>query len=940
MAYNFDTSTGIVSGSLKELIDNGFMFTNFTDRNQEGHRDAPTIDENGTITIKHTSDREMEWAGLRFAVNKDKWTYMRKIKLKSITCASNQTSSILVNSCYVVDNQTDNDVGSAKIKIGEFKKGPTTLGEKDISSYVNSRTGIFRLAAQRSALNTFYWTYSDINFEIHYGYEVSLNCNSSQGTVTGTAVYSPGSSATLIATPKMGYSFVKWQEDGNTSATRVITVDEPKTYTAIFKLNTYNISYDLGAGSITPGYEYLFNNTQENGGFATYTVLTEDFTLPTNVEKPYYDFVGWKLEGSSDYSTTVKISKGSTSGDKTYIAVYAPTSYKINLDNVSGATCDDVSWTNTYNIETGYYLPSYSKKGYTFNGWCGEGIPENAPNSNVAMPTGTYGNKSYTASFTIINYDITYDIKSDASYPSGASNPKSYTVNSKKITLANPQRPGYNFEYWEEKIDGKSTDRKEAIMTIDAGSVGNRTYTAVYSTINYDIIYKYDQENDGISDLEKITNKDKLLQTFTTETNKTLTNPTRNGYKFLQWKETNSTVAKITPGETSNKTFTMEFEPLIKTVYGSTYPENVGTVTIYRNEGDYSKNQKDFTYQDDFKIAKLEVEYDNKDYEFKGWKRKNDVTYFSENLTATSIPLDYNDEKNQFVAVFERIEYSININMFDSWDNPGLYGEVVTNNENDIIKTSQTGIVTISNLRHNDVRKISIIPFTNLNNPEERYFFKNWGIASQDIVLEIKMDDSWSSNSKTIKVYFESIPLTDTIQTSEQDSQIIKYLIEKTIGSFVLKNSVNSLGSYGFYDCRSLEYLYMPGANAIGDRTFENCINLRLCAISSDEDGQIGLDTFRNCSNLNLLILPGEFVALNSLFSPLDDPTVSPSDYPNETQSLFKQKLGRIYINNKYWDYDNNCPKGKYVGTNWGVYFDIMRPIDETIYYNIQEGNT
>ena len=60
------------------------------------------------------------------------------------------------------------------------------------------------------------------------------SANTDQGSVTGGGTYDEGSSVTLTATPNSGYLFEKWS-DGNTSATRTLTVTEDLTLTASFK---------------------------------------------------------------------------------------------------------------------------------------------------------------------------------------------------------------------------------------------------------------------------------------------------------------------------------------------------------------------------------------------------------------------------------------------------------------------------------------------------------------------------------------------------------------------------------------------------------------------------------------------------------------------------------------------------------------------------------
>ena len=58
------------------------------------------------------------------------------------------------------------------------------------------------------------------------------------GTVSGGGTYNYNASATLKATANSSYHFVKWS-DGNTSATRTVTVTKDATYTATFEQDPY-----------------------------------------------------------------------------------------------------------------------------------------------------------------------------------------------------------------------------------------------------------------------------------------------------------------------------------------------------------------------------------------------------------------------------------------------------------------------------------------------------------------------------------------------------------------------------------------------------------------------------------------------------------------------------------------------------------------------------
>ena len=93
------------------------------------------------------------------------------------------------------------------------------------------------------------------------------------GTVTGEGWYNEGTEATISATPNEGYYFDRWYEDGNTEATRTVTVTEDTYYTAIFLpevvINYYDInvvSSDETMGTVSGGGTHI-----EEGQSATLT---------------------------------------------------------------------------------------------------------------------------------------------------------------------------------------------------------------------------------------------------------------------------------------------------------------------------------------------------------------------------------------------------------------------------------------------------------------------------------------------------------------------------------------------------------------------------------------------------------------------------------------------------------------------------------------------
>lgn len=76
--------------------------------------------------------------------------------------------------------------------------------------------------------------YVTIEYEVPL-FQITVTANpTTGGTVTGGGTYENGTSVTLTATPNTGYKFKQWS-DGNTSATRTVTVSGDATYTAEFE---------------------------------------------------------------------------------------------------------------------------------------------------------------------------------------------------------------------------------------------------------------------------------------------------------------------------------------------------------------------------------------------------------------------------------------------------------------------------------------------------------------------------------------------------------------------------------------------------------------------------------------------------------------------------------------------------------------------------------
>lgn len=81
--------------------------------------------------------------------------------------------------------------------------------------------------------------------------------------------------------------------------------------------------------------------------------------------------------------------------------------YKYNISyNLDGGTLDVVNPTYYYEDSSGFTLNNPVKTGYSFMGWNGTELSNTT--KNVVIPSGSYGNRNYTAKWKANQYSVTY----------------------------------------------------------------------------------------------------------------------------------------------------------------------------------------------------------------------------------------------------------------------------------------------------------------------------------------------------------------------------------------------------------------------------------------------------------------------------------------------------------------------------------------------------
>lgn len=143
--------------------------------------------------------------------------------------------------------------------------------------------------------------------------EYTITYTLNGGTAENPIKYTIESNDITLKEPtREEYTFVGWTGDNGDTAQKSVTIKKGsmgnKAYTANWTAKEYTITYNLDGGTI-------------QGQKTTYTIETEDFTLPTPTKSGYV-FKGWTGTDLENETKTVTITKGST-GNRTYTANWA-----------------------------------------------------------------------------------------------------------------------------------------------------------------------------------------------------------------------------------------------------------------------------------------------------------------------------------------------------------------------------------------------------------------------------------------------------------------------------------------------------------------------------------------------------------------------------------------------------------------------------------------
>lgn len=693
-----------------------------------------------------------------------------------------------------------------------FQHTLDTLTLPDNTSVGNERKGAFSVGSphnQATPLRT--KVNSSINNVLNYGwpqdfrgYTINVATDTNGSLSASSAVSVNGKTIILTPSANAGFAYtgatVTWAEDGaaksKTLGADTLTFQMPASDVTVipaFEQVSFNISYNLNGGSVSSA-----NPT-------SYSTTTASFTL-NNPTRTGYTFAGWTGSNGTTPQTTVTIAQG-TKGDLSYSAVWTAntntaytvkhwtqnlgaaatqnsSNYSLNAtENKTGTTASSV--TPAVKSLTGFSAPSTQTVTIAANGSTVVNYYYTRNSYTVSVSHVIYGGNPYaettftTSSFTK-QYGETWSFANNmtASAPNG--------------TAHTHFGSGEYASSWTSYYIGNQVTQPAR----------NTSVNCYYAPNSYTITYNM---NGG-------TNSSSNPSSYDVLTGVTFANPTRSGYIFAGWTNTNGTkVTGINPGKNSSIAGDKMYSELAsRTVGNQTITANwnvkptpaaptptAASITSTRitlntiTDGEYSINGT--TWQDSPVFSNLSMS------------------------TAYTFYARYKNTENHYqsAAGSARIATLGAQNLTITADNRSMVGYTGASGQNLVIPET----VTQSDGMVYRVTAIADQAFQSCN-----------GLSSVTVPASV--------TSIGYRAFGDCDNLTSV--------------------SFGSNSNLTSLGSLAFYNCKNLTGITIPsGVTSIGERTFWQCRNLTAVSFGSNSKLTfIGEEAFYYCDRLGSITIP------------------------------------------------------------------------------------
>ncbi len=170
---------------------------------------------------------------------------------------------------------------------------------------------------------------------------------------------------------------------------------------------------------------------------------------PANPARTGYSFSRWALKSAPaaayDFASTA------VTGAITLQAQWTQDVYNITYQTNGGTNPSGAPTTYTY--DAGVTLPTPTRDGYTFDGWCLQKDLSDTPVRSIAAASAT-GDKAFYAKWSVNTYTVTFDGNAPAGSTVTVPSPESFVFDQGLDPLKDASSTDYDFVGWNTKADG------------------------------------------------------------------------------------------------------------------------------------------------------------------------------------------------------------------------------------------------------------------------------------------------------------------------------------------------------------------------------------------------------------------------------------------------------------------------------------------------------
>lgn len=678
-----------------------------------------------------------------------------------------------------------------------------------------------------------YAKWSAVQYLISYNLDGGILPIGSSNPISYTIEYD---SFTLNNPTKAGYVFLGWKLSGssNSTAKKVFEIEKGsvgnKSLIAVWRqLNEYTISYNVNGGSGS-----VPSQTKLEGASIA-------IAEPEGVSRNGYMFACWNtLSDGSGKSYNPNDIFSSDYNLNLYVE-WDVVKYSISYDLGGGTIPTGYDNPKEYDVETDtIVLTNPEMLGYKFLGWKEFGSADETAEENVSIVKGSTGNRSFVAVWKQLKkYVISYDSNG------GTGSIPSQTMYEGDIVTISPafnlSRTGYEFVCWNTEPDGSGTD----YLPLSTRGCQNVKLYAKWRILTYEI--EYDLAG-GVIEGEN------NPSTYTVEKDTfTLTNPVKEGYRFLGWKvlgspdETALEAIEIKKGSTGDKSFVAVWKQLVK--YTISYDSNGGSGSI----------PSQTKYEGDSVVLRDSNSFEREGFQFVSWNTCSDgsgTAFYSGDV--------FTDDRNLLL-------YAIWI------EDPLTYTYLPETGSYSVTCSDKTisSVVIPSVHKGKPVTEIGSYAFHKCSN------LMNVGIplsvtyigcgAFMECISLVNVELPFGVEVIEKDTFYGCLGLTSvkipTGVTTIGGSAF--YKCSNLTGNLIIPEGVTSIGEYAFGECNSLtgKLIIPDGVTVIERGAFSRCGGLTIIEIPESVTS-IGDFAFYDCRSLTSVNLPSSITSIgNSAFS-------------------------------------------------------------------------